>query len=103
MADEDYYNARGDAMPEGADQSSEEKKPDDQPDTNSALVPNSLFGDKPPEVGAEIKVRVVKTYGDEIEIEVVNEEMDDNKNTRKMPNMDKAEAALGDMGTMQGE
>lgn len=92
----DYYSGEGDAQSEGS--GGEPQKPDEKADSNTALLPKSLFGDAEPEVGAEIKLKVVHSYGDEVEVECCKD-----GDLKKSSAMDEAEKKLGDMATMETE
>ena len=74
-ATDDYYGG-GPDMADPAKPS--QTKPDDQePDSDSALLPKSLFGGKTPEVGDECTFKVEHLFEDQVEVSYVKEGMDE--------------------------
>lgn len=51
----------------------------------TALLPKSLFGDKNLEPGAECKIKVVRVYEDEVEVEYVKHEKDGKESQEYSP------------------
>jgi hypothetical protein len=98
--DTDYYQggdtaAAPDEAADNAPQTDDPKADDESAGSNSALVPKSLFGDTDPEVGSEVKFRVVHIYDKEVELEPAGEKS-------KSPTMDDSEDKLGQMAMMNG-
>lgn len=60
------------ATPENSMPQDDKEKMEESDET--ALVPNSFFGDKPPEVGHVCRIKVVHVYEDETEVEYMDQE-----------------------------
>lgn len=93
MPDDFYSQQTGDdaaGSPDAGDESGPE-------DSNTALVPNSFFGDEEKDVGDECRVRIVHRYDDETEIAYEGHD----KERSESPNMDEAEKGFDAMTTKE--
>jgi hypothetical protein len=93
MADDYYPDQGGDQG--AADQGDQTS---DTPDAQTALLPKTIFGDKPLEVGSECTFKIEHVYNDEVEVSYVpHDEGQEEAPADAMSGMEQSQGQLGAM------
>lgn len=84
---EDYMAPAGgdEGSGEAPEQQAQETKAE-----NTALLPSSLFGKQPLEVGQSLTVKVVSVHGDEVEVQAESEQKEEQSEQPPKSSMDEA-------------
>lgn len=87
--DQDYYPS---AQEEGGPPAKGPEK-SDKPDSETALLPKTIFGDKPLEPGSKCEFEIVHVYDDEVEVAYAHDE----KSEQPSAPMEQSEGELSSM------